>query len=51
VESDKLDVLKVSLGIVCNDLQVVQAEGTNSLMAHIVDITARVRLLEKEALC
>ena len=28
----------------------VQAEGTSSLVAHAVDITARVRQLEKEAL-
>ena len=29
----------------------VQAEGTSSLTAHAVDITARVRQLEKEAFC
>ena len=29
----------------------VQAEGTSSLAAHAVDITARVRQLEKEAFC
>ena len=50
VESDELDVLKVALGIVCDNLQVVQAEGTSSLVAHAVDITARVRQLEKEDL-
>ena len=29
----------------------VQAEGTSSLTAHAVDITAQVHQLEKEALC
>ena len=42
-ESDELDVLKVALGVICDDLQVVQVEGTNSLMACAVDITAWVR--------
>ena len=50
MESDELDVLKVALGVVYDDLQVVQAEGTSSLAAHAVDIMARVRQLEKEAL-
>ena len=36
--------------MVCDDLQLVQVEGTSSLMARVVDITARVRQLEKEAL-
>ena len=39
-ESDELDVLKVALGVVYDDLQVVQAEGTSSLAAHAVDIMA-----------
>ena len=42
--------MKVALGVVCDDLQVVQAEGTSSLVARAVYITARVRQLEKEAL-
>ena len=50
MESDELDILKVALGVVCDDLQVVQAEGTSSLVAHATDITTRVRQLEKEAL-
>jgi len=49
-KSDELDILKVALSIVCNDLQVVQAEGTSLLVAHAVDITAWVRQLEKETL-
>ena len=39
--------MKVGLSVVCDDLQ---AEGTSSLVAHAVDIIARVRQLEKEAL-
>ena len=50
MKSDKLDVLKVALGIIYDDLQVVQAEGTSSLMARAIDITAWVCQLEKEAL-
>ena len=49
-ESDELDILKVALSIVYDDLQVVQAEGTSSLAAYVIDIMARVRQLEKEAL-
>ena len=43
VESNELDVLKVALGVICDDLQVVQAEGTSSLVARAVDIMAWVR--------
>ena len=50
VESDELDVLKVAHGVIYDDLQVVQAEGTSSLVARAVDITARVHQLEKKAL-
>ena len=50
MKSDELDVLKVALGIVCDDLQVVQAKGASSLAALTADITAWVRQLEKEAL-
>ena len=50
MESDELNILKVALGVVYNDLQVVRAEGTSSLAARATDITARVRQLEKEAL-
>ena len=49
MESDELDLLKVGIGVVYDDLQVVQAEGTSSLVAHAVDITAWVHQLEKEA--
>ena len=39
-ESDDPELLKVSLNVVCDDLRVVQVEGTSSLAAHAVDITA-----------
>ena len=42
-ESDELKLLKVGLSVVCDDLRVVQVEGTSSLTAHAVDIIARVR--------
>ena len=50
MESDELNLLKVALGVVSDDLQVVLAEGTSSLTAHAADIMARVCQLEKEAL-
>ena len=36
--------------MVCDDLEVVQLEGTRSLMARAVEIMARVRQLERNAL-
>ena len=36
--------------MVCDDLEVARSEGTSSLAACVVDITARVRQLEREAL-
>ena len=47
-ESDELDILKVAFGVVYDDLQVVQAEGTSSLVARAVDITVRVCQLERK---
>ena len=41
-ESDKLDILKVALGVVCDDPQAVQVEGTSSLTACAADITTCV---------
>ena len=37
--------------MVCNDLEVVRSEGTSSLMAHAIEITAWVRQLERNGLC
>ena len=47
VERDELKLLKVGLSVVCDDLRVVQAEGTSLLAARAIDITARVCQLEK----
>ena len=42
-KSDELSIMSIALGVVYDDLEVVQSEGTSSLMAHAVEITARVR--------
>ena len=42
VESDELGILSAALRVVCDDLEVVRSEGTSSLMAHAVEITAQV---------
>ena len=42
-ESDELGILSAALGVVYDDLEVVRSEGTSSLAAHAVEITARVR--------
>ena len=49
-ESDELGILSATLGVVCDDLEVVWSEGTSSLTACAVDIMARVRQLERNAL-
>ena len=41
-ESDELGILSAALGVVCDDLEVVQSEGTSSLMARAVKITVPV---------
>ena len=43
VESDKLGILSAALRVVYDDLEVVRLEGTSSLAAYAVEITARVR--------
>ena len=42
-ESDELDILSATLGVVYDDLEVVRSEGTSSLVAHAIKIMARVR--------
>ena len=49
-ESDEHDLLRASLGVVCDDLEVVKSEGTSSLVAHAIEIMARVCQLERNAL-
>jgi len=41
-ESDELSILSATLGVVCDDLEVVRSEGTSSLVARAVEITAWV---------
>jgi len=43
VESDELGILSAALIVVYDDLEVVRLEGTSLLIAHDVDIMARVR--------
>ena len=49
-ESDELDILSAALGVVYDDLEVVWLEGTSSLAAQAIEITARVRQLERNTL-
>ena len=42
-ESNELSILSVALGVVYDDLEVVRSEGTSSLVARAIEITARVR--------
>ena len=42
MESDDLGILSTALGVICNDLEVVRSEGTSSLVAHAIEIMARV---------
>jgi len=48
-ESDELGILSAAIGVVYNDLEVVRSEGTSSLVARAVEITAWVRQLERDA--
>ena len=48
--SDELGILSVALGVVCDDLEAVRSVGTSSLVARAVEIMARVRQLERNAL-
>ena len=50
VESDKHDLLRATLRVIYDDLEVARSEGTSSLASRAVDITAWVRQLEREAL-
>ena len=48
-ESDEDDLLRTAIGVVFDDLGVARPEGTSSLAASTVDITAWVRQLEENA--
>ena len=49
-ESDELGILSTTVGVVCDDLEVVWSEGTSSLTARAIEIMAWVRQLERNAL-
>jgi len=49
VESDEHDLLQAVVGVVTDALRVAQLEGSSSLAAHAVGITARVGQLEEDA--
>jgi hypothetical protein len=49
-ENDEHGLLRAAIGAVCDDLEVAQAEGTSSLVAHVIEIMARVHVLERNAL-
>ena len=48
-ESDEHDLLQAVVGVVIDALRVAQSEGTSSLVARAVGITARVGQLEEDA--
>ena len=50
MESEELSILSTALGVVHDDLQVVRSEGTSSLVARAIEITAQVRQLKRNAL-
>ena len=51
MESDEIGTLSATLRVVCNNLEVVRSDGTSSLVARAVKITAWVCQLERNALC
>ena len=48
-ESNELGILSTAHGEVYDDLEVVQSKGTSSLAARTIEIIARVRQLERNA--
>jgi hypothetical protein len=50
MENDKHNMLHAAIGVICDDLEVAQAEGTSSMAACVVEITARALTLERNAL-
>ena len=49
-ECDDLSILSATLGVVCDDLEVVRSEEISLLAAHAIEIMAWVRQLERNAL-
>jgi hypothetical protein len=50
MENDEHGLMRAAIGVVCDDLEVVQAEGTSLLAAHVIKITARAHALKRNAL-
>ena len=50
MESEEIGILSTTLGVVCNDLEVVRSEETSSLVACAIEIMARECQHERNAL-
>jgi hypothetical protein len=50
-EASEHGMLCATIGVVCDDLRVAQAEGTSSLVAHVIDMKAQACVLERNVLC
>jgi hypothetical protein len=50
MENDEHGLMRAAIVVVYDDLEVVQAEGTSSLAAHVIKTTARAHTLERNAL-
>ena len=48
-KSEEHDLLRAAIGVVFDDLGVARPEETSSLVARVMDITARVGQLEEDA--
>jgi hypothetical protein len=49
MEGDELGILSAAIGVVYDDLNVIQSEGTSSLAARVVQIMDRACQLERNA--
>jgi hypothetical protein len=50
VESDEHNMLCAAIVVICGDLEVAQAEGTSSLAARVIEVTARAHALKRNTL-
>jgi hypothetical protein len=51
MENDEHGLLRATIGVICDDLEVAQAEGSSLLVARIIEIIAWACALERNALC
>jgi hypothetical protein len=49
-ESDEHGILRAAVGVVCNNLEAVQAQESSSLMIHVTHITDRAGALARETI-